>query len=68
MRRPSGKAIDRMKKHDYLVGSAVTLADLSIAAAMIYAVPGRLPIDKYPAIRQWYGRIEKLESWKKSQP
>jgi hypothetical protein len=35
---------------------------------MVYAMPAGLPLDAYPAIRQWYGRIEKIESWKKSLP
>jgi len=57
-----------LEKRDYLVGNNPTLADFSVAVPLVYAVPGRLPLDPYPAIRQWYSRIEKIESWKKSLP
>jgi glutathione S-transferase len=57
-----------LQKRDYLVGNNPTLADFSVAVPLVYAVPGRLPIDSYPVIRQWYSRIEKIESWKKSLP
>ena len=57
-----------LKEHQYLVGGGLTLADFSVAAALIYARPGRLPLEKYENIRAWYGRLEKLEAWKKALP
>lgn len=57
-----------LKDRDYLVGSGPTLADFSVAAYLVYAHPARFPLDKYNLIRAWYGRIEKLDSWKKSLP
>ena len=57
-----------LENRDYLVGTKPTLADFSVAVPMVYAMPAGLPLDAYPAIRQWYGRIEKIESWKKSLP
>lgn len=57
-----------LKDRDYLVGSEPTLADFSVAALLVYAQPARFPLDKYNQIRTWYGRIEKLDSWKKSLP
>src|SRR5437899_12165301 len=57
-----------LKSRDYLVGSQPTLADFSVAAPLIYAQPGRFPLEKYGNIRSWYGRIEKLDAWKKALP
>jgi glutathione S-transferase len=57
-----------LERRDYLVGTKPTLADFSVAVPMVYAVPAGLPLEPYPGIRQWYGRIEKIESWKKSLP
>jgi glutathione S-transferase len=57
-----------LEGRNYLVGNNPTLADFSVAVPLVYAVPGRLPLDPYPAVRQWYSRIEKIESWKKSLP
>jgi glutathione S-transferase len=57
-----------LENREYLVGTKPTLADFSVAVPMVYAAPAGLPLDSYPAIRQWYARIEKIESWKKSLP
>ncbi len=57
-----------LKSRDYLVDSQPTLADFSVAAPLIYAQPGRFPLEKYGNIRSWYGRIEKLDAWKKALP
>ena len=52
----------------YLVGSEPTLADFSVAAVLVYAQPGRLPLEKYGNIRAWYGRVAGLDAWKKALP
>ena len=57
-----------LEGRDYLVGTKPTLADFSVAAPMMYAVTGRLPLDRYESISSWYNRLEKLDSWKKSLP
>jgi glutathione S-transferase len=67
--RSSAAVLDgHLKEHQYLVGGGLTLADFSVAASLVYARPARLPLEKYENIRAWYGRIEKLESWKKALP
>ena len=57
-----------LENRDYLVGKNPTLADFSVAVPLVYATPARLPLDPYPAIRQWYKRIENIESWQKTLP
>lgn len=57
-----------LENREYLVGGKPTLADFSVAVPMVYAHPGRLPLERYPSIRSWYHRIERLESWKRSLP
>jgi len=57
-----------LRNRSYTVGHEPTLADFSVAAPLIYANPARFPLDKYGNIRAWYGRIEKLEAWKKALP
>jgi len=57
-----------LENRDYLVGKNPTLADFSVAVPLVYATPARLPLDPYPAIRQWYKRIENTESWQKTLP
>jgi len=59
---------NHLKDREYLAGNALTLADFSVAAMLIYARPARLPLEKYENIRAWYGRLEKLDAWKKALP
>jgi len=57
-----------LKDREYLAANALTLADFSVAAMLIYARPARLPLEKYENIRAWYERLEKLDAWKKALP
>ena len=52
----------------FLTGKTVSIADYALAANLMYAEPGRLPLGDYPNINAWYKRIEGLDGWKKSAP
>jgi len=52
----------------YLVGEALTLADISVAAILMYRQPARLPLDQYKNINGWVAQIEKLDAWQKTAP
>jgi glutathione S-transferase len=52
----------------YLVGDSVTLADFAVGSYLHYAVPARLPLERYRNIRAWYERIEALPSWRATLP
>lgn len=52
----------------WVVGDGVTLADLSLAAGFALAVPARFPMDPYPNIRAWLGRVQELDAWKRTAP
>ncbi len=57
-----------LKDREYLVGKNLTLADFSVATILVYAGPGRYPLENYPNIRAWYARIAALDAWKKALP
>ena len=57
-----------LKGREFLVGNHLTLADFSVAAMLVYAVPGQYPLENYPNIRAWYARIAALDAWKKALP
>ena len=44
---------------DWLVGEAVSLADLALVAYTRVAHEGDLDLEPYPAVRAWVGRVEK---------
>jgi glutathione S-transferase len=52
----------------YLVGEALTLADLGIAASLTYAGTLKFPISDYPRLAGWFDRIQALDAWKQTQP
>jgi glutathione S-transferase len=59
---------NHLRGREYLVGKNLTLADFSVAAMLVYAGPGRYPLEQYGEIRAWYGRIAALDAWKKALP
>ena len=46
----------------------LTLADFSLSASFALAGPARLPIADYANLRAWLGRVQELESWKRTAP
>jgi glutathione S-transferase len=66
---PLAKILDtHLASRQWLVGKDVTIADLGIAAPLHYAAACNMPIDQYPNVKAWYGRIAALDAWKKSAP
>ncbi|HEY1372902.1 MAG TPA: glutathione S-transferase family protein [Candidatus Binatia bacterium] len=57
-----------LKGREFLVGENLTLADFSVGAMLVYAGPGRYPLENYSNIRAWYARIAALDAWKKALP
>jgi glutathione S-transferase len=52
----------------YLVGAGVTLADFSLASAMVYAKEGEFPLTPYPRLREWSARVLALPAWQATTP
>lgn len=49
---------------DWLVGDAMTTADISVAAPLCLRVMCHYPMEGYGNIDRWLARIETLEAWK----
>jgi glutathione S-transferase len=52
----------------FVVGSALTLADLTLASSLMYAKQTDVPLAEFPNIQSWFGRVSDLDAWKKSNP
>ena len=52
----------------YLVGNALTIADLSLACAFTYADMTGVPLDGFPNIKSWLARISAMDCWKATMP
>ena len=52
----------------WLANDRVSLADLSLAAALAFAQQAAVPIADYPNIKTWLARVQALDAWQKTQP
>lgn len=57
-----------LAKQKYLVGNDVTLADFSVAAMLLHAERGGIPVAPYANVREWFGRVTALPCWKQTAP
>ena len=59
---------DHLEGRDWLVGEAMTTADISVAMVLCYRVPCQYPLDGYGNINRWIGAIEATEAWATANP
>ena len=59
---------DHLAKQPYLVGNAITLADFSVAAPLVYAKEAELPLAGYPDLAAWFARVSALPAWRDTAP
>lgn len=52
----------------HVVGDRMTLADLAIAAPLMYTQNAKLPISGFANMQRWFGEIQKLDAWKATEP
>ncbi|HEX4407681.1 MAG TPA: glutathione S-transferase family protein [Xanthobacteraceae bacterium] len=55
-------------KHKYLVGDTLTVADFSVAAALIYSKQAEMPLGPYTNVRAWFERVMALPCWGETAP
>jgi glutathione S-transferase len=58
----------RLAGRQWLSADDVTLADISVAAPMHLHSFQKLPLENYPNLRAWMGRVEALPCWKNTDP
>jgi glutathione S-transferase len=57
-----------LAKQPYVAGERLTLADISIAATLIYSEPASMPIADYPALQSWRRRVSAIPAWSIARP
>jgi glutathione S-transferase len=58
----------RLEGRKYLVGAALTIADLTLASSLMYAGQTNVPLEEFPHVQAWFSRISHLSAWKKTDP
>ena len=57
-----------LAKHDWLVGSAPTLADFTVSSYLFYANEAKLPVAAYKNVTRWFERLSALPCWAETAP
>lgn len=52
----------------FLLGDQLTVADFATAITLPYAAPARIPLDDFPAIQRWHGRLCEMTAWREPWP
>lgn len=58
----------RLEGKRYVVGNALTIADLTIACSLMYAKQTNAPLSDFPNVEAWFSRISGMDAWKKTNP
>ena len=56
----------RLEGKQYVVGSALTIADLTLASSLMYAKQAEVPLAELPNVSAWFSRISDMDAWKKT--
>jgi glutathione S-transferase len=57
-----------LSRQPYLVGTALTLADFTVAAPLFYSKEAELPVAQYHHLRDWFTRVSALPAWRETAP
>jgi glutathione S-transferase len=67
--RRFGAVLDaRLANREYVVGNALTIADLTIACSLMYAKRTDAPLEAFPHLQSWFSRISDMAAWKMTSP
>lgn len=58
----------RLEGKQYVVGNALTIADLTIASSLMYAKQTDAPVGEFPNVQSLFNRISDMDAWKKTSP
>ncbi|HEX8796831.1 MAG TPA: glutathione S-transferase family protein [Polyangiaceae bacterium] len=58
----------RLEGKQFVVGNALTIADLTIASSLMYAKQTDVPVGEFPHVQSLFNRISDTDAWKKTGP
>jgi glutathione S-transferase len=58
----------RLDGKRYVVGEALTLADLTLASSLMYAKQTEVPLGEFSHVHAWFSRMSEMDAWKKTSP
>ena len=51
----------------WLSGDKLTLADLAVAAPLMYVSRASIPVEQYTHLLAWFGRVQQLPAWQQTE-
>lgn len=57
---------NHLAQRQWVAGKAMSLADVTLAAPLMYIEVGRLPVVQFPSLMAWFERIRALDAWQKT--
>ncbi|HET7307645.1 MAG TPA: glutathione S-transferase family protein [Gammaproteobacteria bacterium] len=55
-----------LKRHRYVAGDGLTVADFSIGADLCVAEAGQYPLAPYHEIQRWFSELQAMPAWKRA--
>ena len=63
------KTLDaQLGKSRFIVGETMTLADVAMAAPLMYVQLAKLPVEGLTNLARWLGEMKATEAWKQTEP
>jgi glutathione S-transferase len=56
----------RLEGRAYIVGDALTIADLTLASSLMYSAQTEAPVSEFPHVQAWFSRMTALNGWKQT--
>jgi glutathione S-transferase len=67
--RRFGAVLDRrLEGRKYVVGDALTIADLTLASSLMWAGKTDVPLSEFASVEAWFARITEMEAWTRTAP
>lgn len=64
-----GAALDaHLANRSHAVGDELTLADISLAAYLVFCEPARIPLGDFQHVRRWFREVSTTPSWRAAHP
>lgn len=64
-----GAVLDgRLAGRSYVVGDALTIADLTLGSSLMYARQAEVPVADFPNVAAWFARLSELDGWRRTAP
>jgi glutathione S-transferase len=63
----SAKVLDaQLRGKKYVTGDTLTVADFTLAGALVHAATAKIPLAQYPEIARWLASLQALPAWQKT--